>query len=213
MSKLVVSIPKMGLTPKADDSRELYIIAFSSDLNIAENKEEDVIGGSNVTLPVLAPDLAKKDAMKYTLAAVSNIFPVSRSKPNANLFGSGIMIYPNLDPKGFFALQLFVIESDDNHRRLGKILSSILDDKEVKKVVDGITGAITQPIIAGVMRSIASVVPKVFENSIDDLMATAGFSGFDFDNYGLGDGVKTADFPVQDRKGIIEATIRVRVNE
>ena len=53
MSKLVVSIPKMGMSEKADDSRQLYVMAFASDLNIKENKEADIIGGDR-------PDKLKK---------------------------------------------------------------------------------------------------------------------------------------------------------
>lgn len=213
MAKLIASIPRLGLTPKADDARELYILAFVSDLNIKENKEKDVIGAMNVTLPVVVPDIASQDALNFTLASVSNIFPVSRSKPNASLSGSGIMLYPNLDPKGFFALQIFIIESDDNHRRLGEKLEKILSNEAVKKSIDEVTGAITAPLIGGIMRAIASVVPVVFKNSIDDLMGVHSHSGFDFDNYGLDEGAKVAEFAFGDRKGIVEGVLRLRLTE
>ena len=45
------------------------------------------------------------------------------------------MLYPNLNPNGFFALQLFVIESDDNHRRFGEKLETALGDEAVKGAV------------------------------------------------------------------------------
>lgn len=209
MSKLVVSIPKLGLAPKADDARQLYVLAFASDLNIKENKETDVIGGANKNLSAMVPDLASKDAMNFLLASVSNIFPVTRSFPRASLSGSGIMIYPNLDPKGFFALQFFVIESDDNHRRFGEKLKKVLSNDAVKGAVDKLKASITNPLIGSLMGAVASVVPDLFSGSGDDLLMSHAHSGFDFDNYGLPDEQKMADFPFASK--IVEGTLRIRV--
>lgn len=209
MSKLVVSVPSLGLSPKADDARQLYILAFASDLNIKENNEADVIGASNKNLSAMIPDLASKDAMKFLLASVSNIFPVSRSFPHASLTGSGIMIYPNLDPKGFFALQFFVIESDDNHRRFGEKLKKVLSNEQVKSAVDKLKDAITNPLIGSLMGAVAAVVPDLFSDSGDDLLLSHAHSGFDFDNYGIPDDQKIANFPFASK--LVEGILRVRI--
>lgn len=213
MSKLIVSVPKLGMSKQADDARELYVLAFASDLNIKENKEADIIGGANKNLPELLPATASKDALNFMLASVSNIFKVTKSFRFAPLIGSGIMIYPNLDPKGFFALQLFIIESDDNHRRFGEKLKMILSDDAVKGAIDGIKTAasLTNPLIGSLMGAFASVVPKLFEDSDDDLLYSAGASGFDFDNYGLPEGTTTLDVPLENK--LIDATLRIRVRD
>jgi hypothetical protein len=210
MSKLVVSIPKLGLSPKADDARQLYVLAFASDLNIQENKEAEIIGGANKNLPELAPAIASKDAMNFLLASVSNIFPVTRSFPRASLSGSGIIIYPNLDPKGFFALQFFVIESDDNHRRFAEKLEKVLSNADVKGAVDKLKTAITNPLIGSLMGAVASVVPEFFKDG-DDLLMAHAHSGFDFDNYGVSEGQKIEDFPFASK--LIEGLLRIRIND
>ena len=210
MSKLVVSVPKLGLSATADDARQLYILAFASDLNIKENSEAGIIGGANKDLASMIPPNADKDALKFMLASVSNIFPVTKSFPHASLSGSGIMIYPNLDPGGFFALQMFVIESDDNHKRFGAKLDKILGDEGVKSAADKLKGAITNPLIGSLMGAVSSVVPKLFKDSSDDLLMSHAHSGFDFDNYGLDDGKKLQDFPFFSKH--VDGVLRVRVN-
>jgi hypothetical protein len=211
MPKLVVSIPQLGMSAKADDARQLYVLAFACDLNIKENKEAEIIGGANKNLPELLPDIANKDALNYTLASVSNIFHVTKSFRFASLTGSGIIIYPNLDPKGFFALQLFVIESDDNHRRLGEKLKKVFADEQVKGVIGELKKAITNPLIGSLMGAFASVVPTLFKDSSDDLLFSHGHSGFDFDNYGVIEGRTTEDFPLRNK--IVDATLRVRIRD
>ena len=210
MARLVVSVPKLGLSPKADDSRELYILAFASDLNIDSNSSAEIIGGANKNLPELASGVASKASLKFLLASVSNIFPVSRSFPHASLSGSGIILYPNLDPKGFFALQMFVIESDDNHRSFGEKLDSVLGDKEVEGAASKLAGAVTTPLIGNLMGAVASTVPALFKGSKDDLLMSHAHSGFDFDNYGVPDGDTMADFPFGSK--LVEGVLRFRIN-
>lgn len=210
MPKLVVSVPKLGLPETAHDARQLYILAFASDLNIKENNDADVIGGANKDFSSMVPPNADKDALKFMLASVSNIFPVTRSFPQASLSGSGIMIYPNLDPGGFFALQMFVIESDDNHKRFGTKLDKILGDEGVKSAVDKLKGTVTNPLIGGLMGAVSSVVPKLFKDSADDLLMSHAHSGFDFDNYGLDEDKRSQDFPFFSKHA--EGLLRVRIN-
>ncbi len=210
MSKLVVSIPKMGMSEKADDSRQLYVMAFACDLNIKENKEADIIGGANKNLPELVSSAASKDALNFALASVSNIFPVTKSFRFASLGGSGIMIYPNLDPKGFFALQLFFIESDDNHRRLGEKLEKVFATESVKTAVGKLKQAVTNPLIGSLMGALTDVVPQFFKGSGDDLLLSHSYSGFDFDDYGT-TGVGITDIPIVNK--IIDATLRIRVRD
>ena len=210
MPKLVVSVPKLGLSDTAHDARQLYILAFASDLNIKDNSDAQVIGGANKDLSSMIPPNADKDALKFMLASVSNIFPVTRSFPKASLSGSGIMIYPNLDPGGFFALQMFVIESDDNHKRFGAKLDMVLGDEGVKSAVDKLKTAVTNPLIGSLMGAVSSVVPKLFKDSSDDLLMSHAHSGFDFDNYGLDDGKTHQDFPFFSK--LVKGVLRVRVN-
>lgn len=210
MPKLVVSIPKLGLPATADDARQLYVLAFASDLNIKENSETDIIGGGNKDFSAMIPLNAEKDPLEFMLASVSNIFPVTRSFPQASLSGSGIMIYPNLDPGGFFALQMFIIESDDNHKRFGAKLDKILADDGVKSATEKLKSAITNPLIGSLMGAVSSVVPKLFKDSSDDLLMSHAHSGFDFDNYGLDEGKKLQDFPFASKHA--EGILRVRVN-
>ncbi len=199
MPKLVVSVPQLGMPKTADDARQLYILSFASDLNIKQNKDAEVIGGANKNLSAMIPPDADKDALKFMLASVSNIFPVTKSFPRASLSGSGIMIYPNLDPGGFFALQMFVIESDDNHKRFGTKLEKILGDDGVKSAADKLKGAVTNPLIGSLMGAVSSVVPKLFKDSSDDLLMSHAHSGFDFDNYGLDEGLTLQDFPFRSK--------------
>lgn len=210
MPKLVVSVPKLGLPSKAHDARQLYILAFASDLNIGSNSDAVIVGGANKDLDSMLPPNSDKDPLKFMIASVSNIFPVTRSFPQASLSGSGIMIYPNLDPGGFFALQLFVIESDDNHRRFGAKLEKVLSDEGVKTATQKLKDSITNPLIGNLMGAVSSVVPKLFKDSSDDLLMAHAHSGFDFDNYGLDDGVKMQDFPFFSKHA--EGILRVRVN-
>ncbi|MFN6963217.1 MAG: hypothetical protein ACK4S4_05550 [Pyrinomonadaceae bacterium] len=211
MPKLIVSIPELGLSPKADDSRDIYVLAFASDLNIKQNSETEIIGGANKSLPAMVGGLADKDAFKFMLASVSNIFHVTRSFPKASLSGSGIMIYSDLDPNGFFALQLFVIESDDNHRRFADKLKKVLDDKHVSSAVDRLktSAAVTSPLLGSLMGAVTTVIPQFFRDSADDLLFSHSHSGFDFDNYGLDDGQTVRDFPLAGK--LIEGKLRVRV--
>jgi len=211
MPKLVVSIPEMALSPKADDSRDLYVLAFASDLNIKENHEAEIIGGANKNLPAMVGELADKDSLNFVLASVSNIFHVTHSFPKASLSGSGIMIYPNLDPNGFFALQLFIFESDDNHKRFGEKLEKVLADKEVSGAIDKLKGVISNPLIGTLMSALSSAVPKFFKDSKDDLIFSHAHSGFDFDNYGVSDGQTFEEFPLKGK--LVEAKLRVRINK
>lgn len=211
MPKLVVSVPELGLSDKADDARQLYVLAFASDLNIKENKDTEVIGGGNKDFSSMLPPESDKDALKFMLASVSNIFPVTRSFPMASLSGSGIMIYPNLDPGGFFALQMFIIESDDNHKRFGAKLDKVLGDEGVKSAVDKLKSAVTNPLIGSLMGAVSSVVPKLFKDSSDDLLMSHAHSGFDFDNYGLDEDKKSQDFPLASKH--VKGVLRVRLNK
>lgn len=210
MPKLVVSIPKLGLPAKAHDARQLYVLSFASDMNIKQNSDVEIVGGANKDFSSMLPANSDKDTLKFMIASVSNIFPVTKSFPQASLSGSGIMIYPNLDPGGFFALQMFVIESDDNHKRFGTKLEKVLADDGVKDVVGKLKGAITNPLIGSLMGAVSSVVPKLFKDSSDDLLMAHAHSGFDFDNYGLPEGEKFHDFPFFSKHA--EGLLRVRIN-
>lgn len=210
MSKLVISIPKLCLTPNVDD-RKIYVLAFSSDLNIVKNNETEIIGAVNENISDVVSTLASKDAMNFVLASVSNIFPLNEDFRCASLGGSGIMLYPNLDPKGFLGLQLFVIESRSSSRELGKKFEKIFSSEGVKNAVGKLTTSVTPPLVGSLLGAITDVVTIIFKNTNDKVLLAHGHSGFDFDNYGLDEDKNMQDFPLKSKK--IDATLRFRLNK
>lgn len=135
------------------------------------------------------PDLA---ALRWVLVSASNMFErVSVSQP-VSLSGSGILLYPNLDPKGLLACHFVVVESESKTRHLGKVLEEVLGDDSVKAAVDVLAnaaaaaaGGVPGAAAAAVMRALVSVLPKVLQKKRDRIWFTHDHSGFDFDAYGL----------------------------
>lgn len=113
MPKVTVSIPKLGVHPGGiEKNKEIYVIGLAADMRGAENREQAFIAAANETLPNIMPDIATLDAMNWVVASVSNVFERIRHDQPPSLSGSGIILYPNLNPKGMLALHLVIVESD-----------------------------------------------------------------------------------------------------
>lgn len=215
MSKVVLSIPKLGVTERGwEHDKEIYVISFTSDLAKVSDapKLPDVIAAYNETLPTLSPALMKSAIMQYVVMAVSNVFPRIRADQPVSLGGSGILLYPHLDPKGLLACHFMIVESDDATRRLGKVLQGIMSNKGISDAVGALIAAgITQPLLAGLMRSILTEVPAILQKNKDDLLFAHSFSGFDFDDYGLRAGENPSDYDLGNDRAF--CTMRVRVTK
>lgn len=214
MAKVVLSIPRLGVTSKGwEQSKEIYVVSFASDLAAAtdEPKQPGVIAAYNETLPLVAPELMGSALMRYVVMTVSNVFPRIRIDQPVSLSGSGILLYPNLDPNGLLASHFLVVESDEGKRRLGSILEGILADDAVGAAIQALISAgVSQPLLAGLMRALTSQVPRILKKNRDDVLFAHSHSGFDFDDYGLrGPEENPSDFELGNDRAF--CTLRVRV--
>lgn len=222
MSKVVLSIPHLGVKHNGlEKNKELYVLSFAVDGNPVANQAatlKDVIGANNETLPDLAPEIANLAALRWVFVSASNLFERVTVTQPASLSGSGILLYPNLDPKGLLACHFVVIESESRTRHLGKVLEDVLGDNAVKSAVNVLANAATAAAggipgaaAAAVMRALVSVLPKVLKRKRDRIWFTHDHSGFDFDAYGLPDGSQTThDFALSNDR--VALTLRLRVN-
>ncbi len=156
------------------------------------------------------PDIATLDAMNWVVASVSNVFERIRHDQPPSLSGSGIILYPNLNPKGMLALHLVIVESDQGKRRTGKVLKEILENQEVKGAVGSLGQALTPPLLGKLMTALVGAVPLVLQANGDDALFSHSHSGFDFDDYGLEPGTRFMDFEVGNDRAF--CTLRVRLN-
>lgn len=146
------------------------MLSFAIDNNAADKAAviAQVVGASNETLPAIAPAAAGLAQLQWVFVAASNLFERVTESQDVSLSGSGILLYPNLDPNGLLALHFMVIESQEGARDLGKLLTEVFADKAVKGAVDVFAKVLTGAIAgvpglaaAAVMRAVISVVPKV----------------------------------------------------
>ena len=130
MPKVVLSIPKLGVKPGGfEKNKEIYVMSFSADLRAAdESRLPEVIAAYNETLPNVMPEIANQALLKYVLMAVSNTFQRIRPDQPVSLTGSGILLYPHLDPKGLLANHFVILEDDEGKRRLGKLLENLFSN-------------------------------------------------------------------------------------
>lgn len=215
MPKVVVSIPELGVTRKGiETEKEIYVIALVADLRDSGSREQTFTAAYNETLPNIMPELAGMDALNWVLVSVSNTFERIRDDQPLSLSGSGIVLYPNLDPNGMLALHLVIVESDRGRRNLGKVLSGILDSKEIKNVVTLLSAGVSQVLIGQLMNTLISAIPGVLKKNKDDALFSHNHSGFDFDDYGVlptTGGPKISNFKIGNDRAY--CTLRVRVNE
>ena len=212
MSTVVVSIPELGVRGRSlERNREIYVLSLAADNRGRDPGRNDVpIAAHNETLANAVPDLGEHAALEYVLCMVSNTFPRIRKDQSVSLSGSGILLYPNLDPKGMLALHMVVVESDQKTRDLGRTLDGILGSKSVADVVTKLVAGVTQPLLAGLMTALIDQIPKVLAKNHDDLLFAHNHSGFDFDRYGLDANESLHDYPIGNDK--VRCKLRVRVN-
>ena len=213
MPSVVVCIPELQILGKSvERKREIYVIGLATDNRGKDPKRgEAPIAAYNETLANVAPEVQKAAVLQYALISVSNIFPRIRKDQKISLSGSGILIYPNLDPMGMLATHFVVVESDAGTRNLGNMLDGILNDESVKSVVKLLAAGITQPLLAALMTGLIGQIPSVLKKNRDDLLFAHNHSGFDFDDYGLRPGEIQSDYSVGNDRA--HCVLRVRVNK
>jgi hypothetical protein len=214
MAKVVLSIPKLGITTRSGEkNKEVYVLALASD---GRGKDE-TRGGSfpiaayNETLPLISPEITNHGLLKYFVCSVSNTFQRIRFDQEVSLSGSGIILYPNLDPKGILSLHFVVIESDKEKRDIGKFLSSIFDDSAVGSLLEELSKGFSQPIVANIFNTVTSLIPRFLKENGDDYLFGHNHSGFAFDNYGVDCEDNVQDFQL--KNDLAFCTLRVRVNK
>jgi hypothetical protein len=212
MATVVVSIPKLGVRGKSlERNREIYVLSLAADNRGRDPGRNDVpIAAHNETLSNVVPELQEHAALQFVLCMVSNTFPRIRKDQSLSLSGSGILLYPNLDPKGMLALHMVVVESDRKTRDLGRTLDGIFGSKAVGDVVTKLIAGVTQPLLAGLMTALIDQIPKVLAKNHDDLLFAHNHSGFDFDRYGLEASETLHDYVLGNDK--VRCKLRVRVN-
>ncbi len=217
MSKRVVlCIPELGVRAGGwERNKEIYVISFATDLGAVGNgpKMPDAIAAYNETLVNATPNVMGADMMRYVVVAVSNVFPRVRADQPVSLSGSGIILYPDLDPNGVLASHFVIVESDEGTRNLGKLLDQVSSDQAVTKAVAALIAAAspTQPLLAALMNALVSQTPKILKKNKDDLLFAHSHSGFVFDNYGCRPGESASSYQLGNDRAF--CTLRVLVRE
>ena len=211
MSKVLLSIPRLGVKSAGFERRkELYVLSFTADGNkTTSSKLPSGIAANNETLPNIVPDIQKKALMQFVLMAVSNTFQHITPDEPVSLSGSGILLYPHLDPNGLLANHFVVIEDDQGKRNLGRLLNSLFEDNAVNALISQLVANVTQPLIAQLLNLLASNLPSILSKNKDDFLFAHSHSGFDFDNYGLPPGDAQGEFEIENQ--FVFCTLRVRV--
>ena len=222
MPTVTLSIPKLGVTDKGwERNKEIYVLGFVIDGQETAQRGSERIAAYNETLPQIRKGLAKTNLGRVAFIAASNVFRRIRADQPVSLSGSGIILYPNLDPKGFLAAHFMVVESDHEKRALGKLLGDLVGpDSAIEKAAGELLPALGGPHISlplgGVLRSLVEVVPSVLKENDDNPLFEHDHSGFDFDCYGLSRGpnpdesTMVEDFQIGNDRAF--ATLRVRVS-
>jgi hypothetical protein len=207
----MVSIPRLGVTSRGwEKSKEIYVLGLAADLRASGTSAPELVAAYNETLPNVVPDVMKLSALQWVVASVSNLFERVRPEQPVSLSGSGIILYPNLDPNGMLALHFVIVECDEGKRNLGKTLKGIFEAKGVKDLVGTLAAGITQPLIALLMNTLIGQIPAVLSRNKDDYLFGHNHSGFDFDDYGVDPGTRQTDFEVGNDRA--NCTLRVRIN-
>ncbi|MBZ0100726.1 MAG: hypothetical protein K8I65_01030 [Thermoanaerobaculia bacterium] len=213
MAKVVMSIPKLGVTNRGWEAcKEIYVLSFTADLNPpSAPKVQEVIAAYNETLPNVAPAAVAHAGMNFLLTTASNVFPNVRADQPLSLSGSGILLYPNLDPNGLIANHFVIVESDEGKRDLGKLLDATLSDSTVSGAISVLQKAasLSQPLLATLMGAVVSRLPAILKKNKDEILFAHSHSGFDFDDYGANGGQVTE---YQLGNDLANCTLRIRLN-
>ena len=213
MADVVLSIPRLGVKQGGwERNKEVYVLSFSSDENNRGHMVSDVIAAQNETMPQVWPDIGKAALTHFVHIAVSNTFQRIRPDQPVSLSGSGIMLYPNLNPGGMLANHFVVLEDDQGTRNLEELLNGLINDTGVSDVVGQLQKGVCRPLVGSLFRALISGVPKVLkELSKDDFLFSHSHSGFEFDDYGLPPGETVGhDFELENDR--VFCTLRLRVN-
>ena len=210
MPRVTVSIPQLGVTEKGwEKNKEIYVIGIAADLNSSSKLDEDPIGAYNETIPKIAPEISKISSMRWFVASASNVFNRIRADQPVSLSGSGIILYPNLDPNGMLALHLSIVECDEGKRKTGKILNEILGDANTTAAVEGLSKVLEKIPLVAAMKAITGVVPTVLKKNKDNRLFDHNHSGFDYDHYGTILGQTVTDFVIGN--DLAHCTLRIRL--
>ncbi|MCG8457947.1 MAG: hypothetical protein MI919_16845 [Holophagales bacterium] len=211
MSKVVLSIPKLGVTNKGwEDNKEIYIMSFVGDLRpVDAPRVTEAISAYNETLPNVVPSVAEEALMKFVLLAVSNVFQRVRADQPVSLSGSGVLLYPALDPNGMLASHFVVLEDDHGRRHLGKLLENLFANDDIMSLVAKLQRNVTQPLVGTLFNALASNLPAILEKNKDDFLFSHSHSGFPWDNYGCRPGETTSEFELGNDRAF--CTLRVAV--
>jgi len=208
MSKVFASLT--NLESLKGGNKELYVIALSTDGRGGAEREQNIVSAHNEQITRIAPEIIELDAMKWMIASVSNIFERVKPGSPALILGDGIILYPELDPKGIIGMHVAVMESDSGHRELGERLNNVLDSAEVNATVKRLASTVSPKaeLVGNLMRT---VTEAFLANNKDDVLLTFGYSGRESTNYGIGLDVDPTrpvrDFPFQNE--LIRGNLRV----
>ncbi len=100
-----------------------------------------------------------------------------------SLSGSGLVLYPNLNPNGYLMVHVFVIESDDGARSIGAVMQEMAG-----KVSDGALESIatTGKEAFSVVTEATNLLSLILKANKDDALLEHTHSGFYFNGYGAG---------------------------
>ncbi|HNU06438.1 MAG TPA: hypothetical protein PKO33_01650 [Pyrinomonadaceae bacterium] len=187
--KVFASMPR--LESLKGGNKELYVVSIATDLRGAEEDFDRTVSANNQPLDRIVPETADKSLLKYYVMAISNIYEKIKPGHPVSMIGDGIVLYPELDPKGLLGLDIFVVESDAGHRSAGKLFEGLLGDKTVKQGVDSLIAAgakLTAPLVGDVANAVVSVIPAILKKNHDDLLFSIAYSGRASRKYSIKDG-------------------------
>ena len=211
MAEVVLSIPRLGVKRGGwERDKEVYVLSFSSDENHQGHMVSDVVAAQNETLPNVWPEVGKAPLSKFVHIAASNTFQRIRPDQPVSLSGSGIILYPNLNPGGMLANHFVVLEDDQGQRRFMEVLNGLIKDEEVSGIVEKLQEGVSRSLVGGLFSALVSRLPKVLTNR-DDFLFSHSHSGFDFDDYGLPPG-KTVGHDFELENDRVFCTLRLRLN-
>lgn len=213
MAEVVLSIPRLGVKRGGRErNKEIYVLSFSSDESNRGQALPEVIAAHNETMPQVWPSVGTAALSNFVYMATSNTFQRIRPDQPVSLSGSGIILYPNLNPGEMLANHFVVLESDQGSRNLAELLDGLINDKDVSSVVAGMqSSGVSRPMVGGLFRALISGLPKVLRENKDDFLFSHSHSGFDYDDYGLPPGQAVGyDFDLENDR--VFCTLRLRVN-
>lgn len=211
MAEVVLSIPRLGVKQGGwERNKEVYVLSFTSDENNQGHMVPDLIAAQNETLPDVWPEVGDVALSKFVHVAASNTFQRIRPDQPVSLSGSGIILYPNLNPGGMLANHFVVLEDDQGQRRVSDLLNRLISDEKVSGVVEKMQKGVSRSLVGGLFRALISQLPQALPKK-DDFLFSHNHSGFDFDDYGLPPGETVGhDFELENDR--VFCTLRVRVN-